>query len=147
MALVREGRCAGEPVRLTPGGASLAFSPDGRHVAYVGLGDGKEDVWVTPVDGSGVPERLTEGAEASLIRWPVQGWGLLVLGEWGGHATQIRAVDPATHDMAPVPQAEVSGPFAQIEAFDVTPDGRWLTLLEESTRGDIWILEAQEGSF
>jgi serine/threonine protein kinase len=34
-----------------------------------------------------------------------------------------------------------------IPDLDISPDGRWLVLVEVDRRGDVWLLEASEGSF
>jgi Tol biopolymer transport system component len=147
VAPVRDGRPAGAPRRLVHGTLSLAWSPDGRQLAYIGSIEGEGDVWVTRVDGREPPRRLTTGAGATEVRWPDAGEGLLVLGLWGRHLQELRSVHPATLDVVPVREARPSGPFSEIQTFDVTPDGRWLILLEESRRGDVWILDAGDDSF
>jgi dipeptidyl aminopeptidase/acylaminoacyl peptidase len=147
VAPVRKGRRSGAPQRLARGSNSLAWSPDARRIAYIATVEGETDVWVTPVDASEAPERVTRGADVSDVRWLATGRGLLVLGLWGRRNPEIRSVDPTTLEVTPVPHAEPSDPFSHVESFDVTPDGRWLILLEESHRGDVWVLDAQDGTF
>ena len=146
VAPVDEGRRVGDPQRLASGTESVVWSPDGRRLAYIATVAQDNDVWVVAADGSGSPERLTDRAGAVQVRWVSPG-GLLVLGLWGGHVPELRFLDPETRDSAPAPHSEVSGPFSQIQTFDVSPDGRWLILLEENHRGDVWVLDAQDGSF
>ncbi|HEY2700177.1 MAG TPA: serine hydrolase [Pseudonocardiaceae bacterium] len=50
----------GEPVQLTRGDADSApaWSPDGRHIAFLRAQDGAAQLWLLPADG-GEPEQLT----------------------------------------------------------------------------------------
>jgi Tol biopolymer transport system component len=149
VAPVQEGRPAGEPRRVTDGSGQvrhLAWSPDGLQLAYVSVRDGTGDVHLTSREGSGT-RTLTDGADADRLRWEETSGRLLVLGLWGGRTPELKTVDPETLVATEVPYEPVSGSDAEIVFFDTSPDGRWLVVLEEKHRGDIWLLEARGSSF
>jgi Tol biopolymer transport system component len=147
VAPVREGRRTAPPRRVCRGSESVVWSRDGTRLAFLDAAEGEADVWVVPVEGEAAPRRLTHGAAAVEVRWSGSGERLSVLGFWEGHVPVLRNLDPATGVLAPVQHGEAAGPYSQIQTFDVTPDGRWLILLEETPRGDVWVLEAQGGTF
>ena len=47
----------------------------------------------------------------------------------------------------PLPHGGDSEPSSAIWYFDASPDGRWVVQVEAENRGDVWLLEAKEGSF
>jgi hypothetical protein len=47
----------------------------------------------------------------------------------------------------PLPFEVNAGPSSEIPDFDLSPDGRWLAVIEVDRRGDVWLLEASKGSF
>jgi TolB protein len=150
VAPVRDETRAGTPRSVTRSPApidSFAWSPDGQQLAYVSRVEGVEEVWLTGADGRGQTRRLTEGATVDDVRWDGQSGRLLALGLWGRRGQSLRAVDPETYALASVPHAAASGPFSEIQVFDISADGRWLVLLEDDPTGDVWVLEASRGSF
>jgi hypothetical protein len=46
----------------------------------------------------------------------------------------------------PIRHGEAAGPYSEMQGFDVSSDGRRLALVEVERRGDVWLLEASEGS-
>jgi Tol biopolymer transport system component len=149
VALIQDGRRAGEPWRVTDDASPvdhLAWSPDGRHLAYTSLRDGDGDVYLTDREGNEI-RALTEGAGAERVRWEESSGRLLVLGLWGDRRPSLRILDPETLDTVPLPYEAVSGSGAEIAYFDSSPDGRWLVVVEERHRGDVWLLETRDGTF
>jgi len=150
MAPVRDGHRAGEASPVTEPAipvSHFAWSPEGQRLAYVTIADGVGDVNVTDVDDPSNTRKLTRGAAARLLRWEESSGRLLVLASWGGRGLSLREVDPETGEMTPVSYEIASGGDARILGFDTSPEGRWLVVLEGLLRGDIWLLEAERGSF
>ena len=150
VAAVREGQRVGEARPLTESATpvhGLTWSPDGSQVAYVAPVEGVNEVWLQALDGETQARRLTTGAGALDPRWPDDGGGLVVQGLWGRSRPSLRTVDPVTGQTAPLPLEVATGPTWEVADFDVSPDGRWLAVIEVEQRGDVWLLEASKGSF
>jgi TolB protein len=147
---LRRGRRVGEARPLTDGALPVdcfAWSPDGRGLACVSPVDGVNEIWLMTIGQRETARRLTEGAGVVDLRWP-PGRGLIVaLALWGGSVATLRTVDPATGETAPLSPGTAAEPSRVIPDFDVSPDGRWLALVEVERRGDVWLLEASDGSF
>jgi Tol biopolymer transport system component len=144
------GRRTGNAIRLSreEGDAgSPCWAPDGNSVAYVLSTDTGSDVRVVPADGSGKATALTNGAMASQVRWYGARNAWVVSGFWGERRPSLRLVPPtggATREL-PIPSRvtlDMSVPY-----FEISPDGTLLAALQRDRQQEIWILEADEGSF
>jgi Tol biopolymer transport system component len=144
---VVEGRPVGAARPLASGaGDAPAWSPDGSVIAYIGpAGDEGDEAWIVPADGSGAPRRVTHGATALRVRWERSSGLLIVSGRWDTPDISLRRVRAADgSQVEPVPGIRLMPDFPD---FDASPDGKWLAFTREDTRGDLWLLEAQEGSY
>jgi TolB protein len=77
VASIADGERVGEPFMVTDGNQQDHFpdwSPDGASIAFVRGGE----VWVTAALPKSFPRQLTEGAQASIVRWEKSGHTLLV---------------------------------------------------------------------
>jgi hypothetical protein len=101
---------------------------------------------VATAGGAGSPHPLTEGADPFVVRWLSTGQ-ILLLASWGTDTLEVRVVDPETGETGPLPHGTASGSFTEIRFFDASADGRWIVFVEDERQGDIWLLEATEGSF
>lgn len=117
------------------GGASYpTFSPDGRHVAFVGHEYGEAGsarnthLLVVPAEGGQAPRSLSAPMDRSVVGYPVSmsgrtiawlpdGAGLLFLAGDRGTVALYRA------DLAGSPIAKVLGGERQVESFALSPDG------------------------
>jgi TolB protein len=81
----RDGKGA-EPQQLTADSASsywVAFSPDGREIAFHRFRGERRQIFVTPVEG-GVATPVTDGSEdVRSPEWSPDGQHLLLLASWG----------------------------------------------------------------
>jgi Tol biopolymer transport system component len=146
---VRNGEPAGSATRITEGESSDSFpawSPDGRMIAFVRGTGGEADIWVVRPDG-GPPRRVTTGAQACLARWDGGSTALLVSGSWGAGSTEVRQVSLAGGEAEPLSPRLNFGWADALGDFDVSPDGSLIVYVEEKLHGDVWTLEAREGSF
>jgi Tol biopolymer transport system component len=146
---VRDGRPAGTPIRVGDGPRGQyrpAWTPEGDAVAYTqNTGEGRE-VWLAPADGSAPPRRLAARCSAYMLRRDVLPHSLLVSAFWGGDGLSIRRLDVRSGRSTPLdPPVELQrdDPFGH---FDLAAAGRWLLTTEEETRGDVWVLDARDGS-
>jgi TolB protein len=149
VADVSEGRLVGKPRRLTTTTGSDTcpeWSPDGREILFTRFDGTSSDLWIVNADGTG-ERRLTRGAGALMSRWPAGSKDVFVSGRWGSSSYELRTVDPATGDLKPLdpPAVGTSDPYTGM--FDVVLGGRLLAMTLAESRGDIWILGGDPGSF
>jgi Tol biopolymer transport system component len=150
VAPVRDGKAAGEPRPLS--GAlnpvrGFAWSPDGTTLACVSPADGVDEIWLVPTEGPREPRRLTRGADVLDLRWPPKDGRLIALARWGGSVYGLRTVDPRSGEVGLLAPAPGDGSLPEVSDFDISPDGRWLAVVERRTHGDVWLLEATSGHF
>jgi Tol biopolymer transport system component len=143
---VRDGRPAGPAVQITAGSRACwcpKWSPDGTSIAFVGAGESGE-VFMMPADGRGPAIQVTRGAYAQRLRWNAAAGTLLVSGGWGRAGRLVlREVDPADgkdHQLAP---PVVFGDNLELYDFDVSPDGRYVALSRNDTKGNLCSLTAR----
>jgi Tol biopolymer transport system component len=147
---VAKGRRGGSPRRLTGGEVAAlvpVFSPDGSEIAFVGQTDSDSDVWIVSVDGKSSPRRITFGAVAGRIRWNPASNHIYVSGYWGTNRVSLNEVSPDTGQVRALVPEVVLGFGAPDPGFDISLDGRLLCHMSQERRGNIWMLEAEVGSY
>ena len=123
-----------------------AWSPDGTAIAFIGeTSEEGLDAWVVPADGVSAARRVTRRAGAERVRWDRSTGHLIVTGMWGSTKItprRFRVVDGTEGE--PISDVLLTRSFPD---FDVSADGNWLAFNREERRGDLWLLEAQVGSY
>jgi Tol biopolymer transport system component len=150
VAPVREGNPAGEPRRITDGrvlGVSPVWSPDGSEIAFVGWADDRREIWVVPSDGAAPVRRLTDGVDATRIRWDADTGMILAAATCGEVNRSLWAVSPETGDAVPLEPAVVFGTERAPGMFDLSQEGRLLVFEQENLTGDIWVSEGPPGTY
>jgi len=150
VAGVAGGRPAGEPVQLTRASGAVflpAWSPDGRSVAYIEGSSGGSDVWVVDADGTGLPVQATRDAAAAFVGWDFRTGRLLVVGSWSDGRLGLRSLRAPGAAPERVPHAMPSAPAAWVADYDLSRDGRVLSLMEQNVRRNIWVLESLNRRF
>ncbi len=145
-----DGRRGGEARRITDddGGASYpSWSPDGKAIAYVLATNTGSDVQVAPVEPRGASRALTARAQAYMVRWCWAKNVLAVSGYFGEVLPSIRLVPPAGGGAVRLAIPAPVAPDPEYPAFDLSRDGTVLALRQSAKQGEIWVLEAEEGSF
>lgn len=144
---MRDGRPDGRPERVTnvsAGVSSPRFLPDGRLVFVAGV-PGEEGIWIVDQRTRALARVPSPGRGARLAIPDRGGKDLLVLAEWGNGRAAIRTVALEGRDSAQVAWGVPPDLATRIRHFDLSEDGRLAVLLEESRRGDVWVLQAQDG--
>ena len=113
-----------------------AWSPEGSRLAFIRA----SEAWTVGADGS-LPARITQGAEAELVRWEPDGEHLLVSGRWGSFGIELKRVPTDGGSPEPLGEPVVFGDDTADGLFDLTRDGRWMVYLQSESRGDIWLME------
>lgn len=150
VAPVREGMPAGEARRLTDGrvrAVSPVWSPDGSEIAFVGSADDRDEVWVVPSGGAAPARRLTDGMEATRIRWDAATGKILAAATCGEERRSLWAVSPGTGEAELFEPVVVFGTKRATGLFDLSQAGRLLVLSRENLTGDIWVSEGPPGLY
>jgi Tol biopolymer transport system component len=150
VAQLDEGQITGPLRQLSTEVDSLmspTWSPNGQVIAFAGVREGAWDIWVIRADGTRVALRVTSGAGAYRVRWKGDGGKLLVIGSWKTGELMLREVDSETGASTPLEPPIQLGPTAIGGPFDISVDGEVLALTREETRGDLWVMDVEAGSF
>jgi Tol biopolymer transport system component len=146
---VREGRATGEPRAVSPPTLvtyAPAWSDDGSSIACIGMVETTAEIFVLPAAG-GEARQLTHGSEAMRVHWDPTTGRILASGLWGSDRYTLRSVDPLTGSSEPLEPAVEFGGLDARAAFDLSNDGTWLVYPRWRQRGDLWVLDADEGSY
>jgi Tol biopolymer transport system component len=149
VADVTNGRLVGKPRRLTTTTGSDLYpewSPDGREILFSRSDGTSSDLWSVGVDGTG-ERRMTRGAGALVARWPAGSKIVFLSGTWGSSNYELRTVDPVTGASQPLDPPAVGTADVLTGQFDVAMGGRIVALTLAESRGDIWIMAGDAGSF
>ncbi len=139
----RDGRPAGEPRCLSLEVAAASYPrwmPDGRHLVAIGGAGTAQDVVLLAVPG-GMARQLTSGVIAYQAVPITGGRNLLVLADWERGRASVRSLPLEGGTPAKPPWGEPSDLATEISAFDATPGDHLVALVEETVRGDVWVLE------
>ena len=113
-------------------GFSAALSPDGRWLAYTSDATGSLEVWVRPYAGPGAPVRVSPAGGTEPV-WARDGAALYYV---QGRRTLMRVAVEASNRFefaAAVRLLEADFPvFEQPPSYDVAPDGRFVTVRNDS---------------
>ncbi len=127
--------------------ACPSWSPDSSRIAFVLHDDDRGDLFVVDAEEGSRPQRLTDGARVADLTWSQSSGEILVMALWGGGLTEVRAVDPITGVIRPVPEIAPLSQSASMGRFDVSMDGRLIAWAEEEDFGDLWLLETDNPRF
>ncbi len=124
--------------RLTFGDSDVfsLFAPDGRRVVYTSGHSGPYNIFWTAADGSGSPERLTEGTHAQkATSWSPNGEVMLFNDVGSGSYDVLQLELNRGRTVRPF----LNTPFNELEAV-FSPDGRWVAYeSDESGRWEIYV--------
>lgn len=150
VAPVRDGKPTA-PARCLTDGNVIALAPswsmDGTRIAFVGCIKDSCEVEIVPVDGSTSARQVTNGANASLVRWEPATGAILVCGTWGEDRNSLRRVFPENRIALPLTPPVVFGSLKFLATFDVSLDGHLFLFSHEDVKGNIWALSADKRIF
>jgi Tol biopolymer transport system component len=147
-APVESGRRAGAAVQLTAGEGTdflPAWSWDGRWLTWVRSVRDAQEVWIATAQG-GAPRRLVTGDQIGRLRFERATGRLWYCVSTAGGPLRLASVAPG----GGAPQLAAEDLIADSAVpgdFDLSPTGDLLAYTREEVRGDLWLLEAREGSY
>ncbi len=150
VAPVRNGGPAGPAKQLVAGDVSAyapCWSPDGSQIAFLGLRGNEWEIWVAPYEEGAQPTQVTRGANAMRVRWEGPTGRLLVSGTWGTGEYELRRVWLDGSRMESLDPPVRFGPEGAGALFDVSADGGLVAYCRQKLKGNVWVLEAEKGSF
>jgi Tol biopolymer transport system component len=150
LAPVSDGERSGEPLRVTNGSPAAVFpawSPDGSHIAFIGFDGVASEIWVVSSDGAAAPRRLTDGVDATRIRWDPATGSILAAATCGERHRRLWAVSPQTGEAEVFEPEIIFGTKRAYGLFDVSRTGRLLVFSRERLEGDVWVSEGPPGTF
>jgi Tol biopolymer transport system component len=150
VAPVEDGMPTGEPTRLTNGSVAATFpvwSPDGSEIAFIGVKNGHLGIWIVPAGGVGQPRLLTDGVDATNIRWDAGTGNILAAATCGEERRSLWTISPVTGDVAPLEPAIVFGSERAYGTFDVSSQGRLVVFSLDDPTGDVWVSEGPPGTY
>ncbi len=122
---------------------NVAWSPDGRYIAYISDETGEDEIYMRSQCGREEPVQLTSDADTYKysLSWSPDSEKIM----WSDKKLRLQYVDIGSKEVTLVDQAE-SG---EIRQYDWSPDGRWITYtrpeLEHYNRIFVFDTESQDG--
>lgn len=120
----------------------VAWSPDGRYVAYISDATGEDEIYIRPQDGTGEAIKVTSGADTYKygMVWSPDSKYLL----WSDKMLRLQYIHV---DSKEVKQVALSKDWEYTE-FTWSPDSRWIAYVEPNGRGSsrIWLFERETGT-
>ncbi len=146
---IADGKATGPLTRITPRGLSSNYptwSPDGNAIAFQTTDDRFRETWLVPVDGSSPARKLTHEAGTYMARWVWDRDELWACGKWGGQVYEIRRIDLNGAPASPLDPPQLMNPANEAPSFCPDRSGNLMIFSINEMKGDIWILEADEGT-
>jgi len=99
----------------------VAWSPDGKRIAYVSDRTGEDEIYIAPQDGMGAEEQITSGHKGFLFApaWSPDSSKIA----WADQTLRLWYVDLKAKQPVEVDRAK----FGEIQNYNWSPDSQWLT--------------------
>jgi len=121
---------------------SVAWSPDGRWIAFQGYQEIRNILGVASVDGSAVKhvaQGVMRGDYAAFVQWGPRGDALYVVREGQGQNNLVRyGIDPRSGERTD--STVVLSGFANTTSFDISADGRTVAFATGAESSHLWAL-------
>lgn len=114
---------------------NVDYSPDGKWISYVSDASGREEIYVTSVDGAGTPQKLTDiDSLKNAYNWSPDSKEIAFTASDG----KLRKVNIASKQIVELDSSR----YGNISAPEYSPDGKWLAYSkpDASRTTDIYVL-------
>ena len=107
---------------------NVAWSPNGRWIAYVSDATGEDEIYLGPQDGQGPPTQLTTNADTYkyALAWSPDSRYLL----WSDRKNRLQFIDVESKEITLVDQATAW----EISQYNWSPDSRWIAYTRPEER-------------
>ena len=119
---------------------NVEYSPDGKWIAFISDRSGREELYVTAVDGAGEAQKLTDiDALKFAYIWSPDSTHIAFIAS----DNKLRTVNVATKQVKELD----SSPYGNYSSGDWSPDGKWIAFSKpDHTRtGDVYLIPATGG--
>jgi len=150
---VSDGHPSGAARRLTSWPdweMSPDWSADGRWFVYIAAGEEYSEAWIAPAGGNSPPRRITTSANAIRVRWDPSAPNnsrILIAATFGTPSLELRSARVDDGELSGFDPPVSFGSASAWGLFNVSASGRRIAFSQESVSGDIWVLEALDGSY
>ena len=118
-----------------------AWSPDGKHIAYISDKTGENEIWKRAQDGSGDTIKLTDGADTYYytIQWSPDSKRIA----WTDKKNRLRFVNTDNKQVTTVDTAE----YWEITNYTWSPDSKWIAYTRPEVEGmqRVWMYSIDSG--
>lgn len=120
---------------------SVAWSPDGKQLAYLSDVSGEYEIYVRNADGSGSPRQLTRNSDAWINRLSYSPNGRFIA--FNDEKKRLRLLEVATGKIADIDRSRFDG----FDSMSFSPDSRYLayTKVGANNLPAIWLYDISEG--
>jgi len=107
----------------------VAWSPDGRWIAYISDKTGREEIYIVPQDGSGPAVQLTADADCYKYAplWSPDSKKLL----WSDRLFRLRFIDIESKKVTEVARSK----YWEINDYTWSPDSSWIAFSDQAENG------------
>jgi dipeptidyl aminopeptidase/acylaminoacyl peptidase len=110
-------------------GCAPTWSPDGRMIAFEGIHEGQQDIWVSRDDGSAAHRLTDDAAIDSHPSWSPDGRRIVFVSNRGGNGDLYVMDADGSHV-----RVLYAGEFADVDPA-WSPDGRWIAFSSAAEEG------------
>src|SRR6185436_4480710 len=98
----------------------VAYSPDGKSIAFISDASGREELYVTSIDGAGQPQKLTDIDALKLgYNWSPDSKEIA----FTSSDSKLRKVNVASKQVTELDSSR----YGNVSTPEWSPDGKWLT--------------------
>ena len=120
----------------------VAWSPDGKYIAYISDRTGEDEIFIARQDGTGEPVQVTRDADTYKygMIWSPDSKKLL----WSDKMLRLQYVDVDSKQVSVVATSK----DWEYTDFSWSPDSRWIAYTDPNSRGSsrIWLYEGSTGN-